>query len=429
MSQHKPIDVQFIKFHADQQRNYDLFKNTQAARVVMRAGRRYGKTTEFEQLAKKWSAHKNKVGWFSPNYKLLLPTYKRLLKELKPIVAHASKTDGIIELVTGGHIEFWTLNDEDAGRSRSYDRVVIDEAGLIKKGLKEIWEQSILPTLTDRDGSAYMCGTPKGIDDENFFYKVCNDKSLGWQEHHVPTKLNPSLSVAALERIKNEVMPEVWRQEYEAEFVDWSGVAFFRLEYLLHMGQPVPFPEKCDVVFCTIDSATKTGKEHDGTAVTFWALSNYHGHKLTILDYDKVQIQGDLLITWLPVMIGLCDHYAKICGSRQGSLGAFIEDKASGMILLQQAQRLGLQAQAIDSILTSVGKDERAISVSGYVYQGLIKISQYAFDKIITFKTIARNHLLTEVTSFKIGGKNQTDDLVDTFTYGIAIALGNSDGI
>ena len=42
-----------------------------------------------------------------------------------------------------------------------------------------------------------------------------------------------------------------------------------------------------------------------------------------------------------------------------------IEDKNSGTILLQQALRRGMPAQAIDSKLTAVGKDERALNVSG----------------------------------------------------------------
>jgi Rhodopirellula transposase DDE domain/WD domain, G-beta repeat len=63
----------------------------------------------------------------------------------------------------------------------------------------------------------------------------------------------------------------------------------------------------------------------------------------------------------------------RLCRARKGSVGAFIEDKNSGTILLQQAWRRQLLAHAIDSKLTAMGKDERAISVSGYVHRGLVK--------------------------------------------------------
>ena len=97
---------------------------------------------------------------------------------------------------------------------------------------------------------------------------------------------------------------------------------------------------------------------------------------------------------------------------------------------MQQAQRRGLRATAIESKLTSMGKDERALSVSGYVHRGSVKYTNHAFDKTSVYKRQSRNHLLGQVESFRIGDKNRDreDDLLDTFCYGIAIALGNSEG-
>ncbi len=60
---------------------------------------------------------------------------------------------------------------------------------------------------------------------------------------------------------------------------------------------------------------------------------------------------------------------SRLCGARHGSIGVWIEDKNSGTILLQQAIRSQWPATAIDSKLTAMGKDERALSVSGYVYR------------------------------------------------------------
>src|SRR5262249_24525092 len=104
--------------------------------------------------------------------------------------------------------------------------------------------------------------------------------------------------------------------------------------------------------------------------------------------------------------------------------------KATGMVLIQQALRRGWPAQAIDSKLTAVGKDERAVSVSGYVYRGLVKIAQVAYDKTIMYKESMRNHLLAQVVGFRIGSKDagRQDDLADCVMYGIAISLGNAEG-
>ena len=154
------------------------------------------------------------------------------------------------------------------------------------------------------------------------------------------------------------------------------------------------------------------------------------GPPLAILDWDITQIEGSLLETWLPVVFQNCEMLAKECRSRGGSGGAFIEDKSSGMVLLQHAQRLGWAAHGIDSKLTSVCKDERALSVSGYVYRGDVKITQRAYDKVMGYKGTSRNHLIGQVVGFRIGDKGamRDDDLLDCFCYGVAIALGNPEG-
>jgi hypothetical protein len=89
-----------------------------------------------------------------------------------------------------------------------------------------------------------------------------------------------------------------------------------------------------------IDTASKTGTEHDATAVTFFAQDSHGGRfPLMILDWDIVQIQGALLETWLPTIFERLEELSKICRARYGSIGALIEDKTSGTILLQQALR------------------------------------------------------------------------------------------
>ena len=300
--------------------------------------------------------------------------------------------------------------------------------------------------MLDYEGRALVCSNSAGKNPDNFFYAICTDPAYGFAEYHATTMDNPVLPKrrpresdeawaarrqAEMDSLEADNDPLVYAQEYLAEFVDWAGVAFFSREKLLEDGQPVPWPKLCDGVYAVIDTALKTGLEHDGTAVTYFASLSTGGQKrLVILDWDLVQVEGATLETWLPEVFRQLDHLAKVCGSRSGSLGAFIEDKNSGTVLLQQARRRGLRATAIESKLTAMGKDERAISVSGYVHRGLVKYSQPAFDKVVTYKRNTRNHLLDQVEGFRIGDKraNRADDLLDTFCYGIALALGDRKG-
>jgi hypothetical protein len=302
------------------------------------------------------------------------------------------------------------------------------------------------PDRGDYGGEVLICSNSAGKNPDNFFYNICTDPNYGFGEFHATTMDNPMLPKPAPEessagwlRRREQFIAElirdndplVYQQEYLAEFVDWSGVAFFARDNLLENGQPVPYPASCDCVFAAIDTASKTGTEHDATAVTFFGFDNRRGRsRLLILDWDIIQIEGALLETWLPMVFGRLEELARRCGARDGSLGAMIEDKNSGTILLQQARRRGMRAEAIESKLTAMGKDERALSVSGYVYRGNVKYTEPAFNKAVVYKRKSRNHLCDQIESFRIGDKDsqREDDLLDTFCYGIAVALGDGGG-
>ncbi len=45
-----------------------------------------------------------------------------------------------------------------------------------------------------------------------------------------------------------------------------------------------------------------------------------------------------------------------------------------------------MPARAIELKLTAKGKDERAISVSGYVHRGSVKYADRAFEKTVIYK-------------------------------------------
>ena len=154
-------------------------------------------------------------------------------------------------------------------------------------------------------------------------------------------------------------------------------------------GNRSPTPTLARAVFAVIDTASKTGTDNDATAVTFFALNRQPGRfPLVILDWDIAQIEGAILETWLPSVFQRLEELARLCRARAGTLGAFIEDKNSGTILLQQAQRRGMRAHAINSKLTAMGKDERAINVSGYasVNKKLVVIPEEAETVQLIFR-------------------------------------------
>ena len=378
--------VEVPTLHEDQVRAY---RDRNRFRAI-RCGRRWGKTHYGVSIAADAVLRGERIGWFAPEYKFLAEPYAELLGLLGPTSTSASENRGIIRTITGGAIDFWSLDNPLAGRGRRYHLAVIDEAAFAKDVMLDVWRKNIRPTLVDYRGRALVLSNTNGEDTENFFWQICTQAKHGFTEYHAPSQNNPFLPAEELADLKANSHPLVYAQEYLADFVDFSGEAFFALGTLLVDNLPVAVPEYCDSVFAVIDTAIKTGREHDGTAVIYCAVRSLNDQPLIILDWDIVQVEGALLETWLPTVFSHLEHLAGVTKARHGSLGAWIEDKSSGTILLQQASRRGWQAHSIDSKLTSLGKDERAISVSGYVYRGMVKLSEPAFNRVKQYKETTR---------------------------------------
>jgi hypothetical protein len=206
------------------------------------------------------------------------------------------------------------------------------------------------------------------------------------------------------------------------------GGTFFLEATLLTEGVPVHPFVWCDCVFATIDTGIKADAKHDATGCIYWALNQLNTDApLQILDYDLFQVPADLLIDWIPNVYMRLEELARQVNARRGSLGPFIEEKGSGIVLLQQLNRQNKLANGIDTKLAQLGKQPRALNASGYVSAGKVKYTEYAYRKTIDFKQRHMNHLLKQVHSFNVGVPDQEDDLVDCFCYGVAIALGDSD--
>ena len=230
-----------------------------------------------------------------------------------------------------------------------------------------------------------------------------------------------------------ESVPATWNSLFQQRPRPPEG-AFFLEASLLENSKPVQYPPFCDAVFSIVDSASKTNNEHDGTAVVWCAYTKNGGPngpvpKLVILDWDYHQIQGASLELWLPTVFTRGEELARLCKARLGSKGALIEDKDSGVILLQQAKNKRWPATPINSKLTALGKKGRAFNASPYVAAGDVKISEHAYRKVVTYKGSTKNHLMSQILYFTMESKdNDPVDLLDATTYAISLACGNLEG-
>lgn len=166
------------------------------------------------------------TGWFSPTNKVLADTWRETKLALSPITVNKSEDEHRIEIIGGGVVEMWSLESPDAGRSRKYARVVIDEAAMAPN-LMTAWEANIRPTLTDFQGDAWIVSTPKGINSFKTLFDRGPDPSRpDWMSWQMPTLTNPHISPEEIESARLDSTEAYFNQEYLALFVNWEGSAF-----------------------------------------------------------------------------------------------------------------------------------------------------------------------------------------------------------
>jgi phage FluMu gp28-like protein len=208
---------------------------------VLACGRRWGKSTLAIELAMRPMLAGSPVGYFTPNYKLLLEFWRQIVRLLAPVTRRSNVTDRRIELVTGGILECWTLESGNAGRSRRYQRVIIDEAGL-SPSLGETWQAAIRPTLADLSGDAWLMGTPKG---RNFFWTAFQRALSGgeWRCWQRPTRDNPFIAPPEIEAMREEMTERRYAQEIEAQFLDDGGGVFRNVRACVRPSVADPLPD------------------------------------------------------------------------------------------------------------------------------------------------------------------------------------------
>ena len=181
-------------------------------RVVM-CGRRFGKSLIGQDLSIEDALEKKLVGYITPTYQLGKIFFKEILKLLPTEIYTKNEADLVINLITGGSIRFFTGEKLDAMRGLKFHLIIIDEASYIPN-LKEGWENSIRPTLTDYKGKCIFLSTPKG---KNFFYSLFmkNDEP-DWQSFKFSTYDNPYIDSGEIDSARLQLPHSVFEQEYMA---------------------------------------------------------------------------------------------------------------------------------------------------------------------------------------------------------------------
>lgn len=227
------------KFHAAQKR----FK-------VMDCGRRWGKSTSGPHDCVPMMLMKKPVlGWIvAPTYdlgekefrvfwKILVDTLRVPLDRSKTFNSLRTK-DFRITTAWGSSIEVRSAEHPESLVGEGLDFVIMAEAAKLKLSH---WEKFIRPTLSDKRGRAVFVSTPEGY---NWFYDLYQrgqaSEHPDWWSYKSPTWENDIVFPggrrdAEMLEVEATLAPEVFAQEYGAEFTSFAGRIYSEFDEGYHV--------------------------------------------------------------------------------------------------------------------------------------------------------------------------------------------------
>jgi len=204
-----------------------IHKSTARFKIID-AGRRFGKTRLGVMECIGAAIDGKRAWWIAPSYKTANVGWRPLRRLAAQIPgAKISLAERTVTLPGGGEVSIRTADNPDSLRGEGLDLVVMDECAFIKP---EAWSEALRPALSDRLGKAIFISTPRG---RNWFwdlYRRGQSGEDGWQSFRYKTIDNPFILASEVEDARRLLPELIYRQEYEAEFIDSEGAVFRRVQ-------------------------------------------------------------------------------------------------------------------------------------------------------------------------------------------------------
>jgi hypothetical protein len=135
----------------------------------------------------------------------------------------------------GAILQIMSAEKEDRFRGLRIDRIALDEFSDYRS--RTIWPQAIRPCLSDSNGMARFLLTPKGF---NMAYEMFQEAktSKDWAVYNYKTIDSPFFQtpegLTEIESAKANLSDRDFRQEYEGEFLSYSGRIYYAFDRTKH---------------------------------------------------------------------------------------------------------------------------------------------------------------------------------------------------
>ena len=196
---------------------------------VLITGRRFGKTfLAVTELAKFARYPKKKVWYVAPTYRMAKDiVWFELVDKLTKHkwIKKTNNSDLSILLRNGSQISLRGADNENSLRGVGLDFLVMDEFADVKE---HAWYEVLRPTLSDKNGSALFCGTPRGYG--NWSYNLFSKEDDNWASFQFTTLDGGNVSANEIEQAKADLDERTFNQEYMASFVNYAGQIYYNFD-------------------------------------------------------------------------------------------------------------------------------------------------------------------------------------------------------
>jgi len=195
---------------------------------VLCCGRRWGKSKLGLVQAARAALNGQPAGWFSPTYRMLSEVWREATQRLVDVTREQSVQERRLVLITGGTLDFWSLDRPDVARGRKYQRIVVDEAAIVPD-LDRAWQAVLRPTLVDLRGDAWFLSTPQGFNEFHTLWSYGQDmERTDWASWRMPTSRNPWIPPDELVEARSSMDAATYAQEFEASFQSRTGLVYYQ---------------------------------------------------------------------------------------------------------------------------------------------------------------------------------------------------------
>ena len=247
--------------HEGQSQVIDSVLSSESKFHILSVGRQWGKSMLGMNMLLYWAFNDSpaKILWVSPVYSQTNKVQKELEGAIKDsnLIESINYSENYLKLRNGSEIIFRSAERYDNIRGYTFDYAVLDEAAFMKA---EAWREAIRPTLAVNGKKVLFLSTPKG---RNWFFELfaLSNDNQNYRSYKAPSIDSPYITQDEVNDAKLTLPSNIFKQEYEAEFLDDGGEVFSNLSNCAFDEWP---KHRSTKYFAGID----LGRQEDFTVVT-----------------------------------------------------------------------------------------------------------------------------------------------------------------